>query len=178
MRCCAGCIAAALSVWNFVPSNKRFLAALKGAALVCVVVVVMAVTRSDISQRLKLLFCGGLTLFALAVAVVLLALVHSRIPVVSWILELRVLTWTGRISYGLYLWHYPIAAFAFHFCPSFLASSYRFVFVFASYAIAAASYYLFEKRFLALKPKRSEPRLSVLPIGSSFEEPALLRRAV
>jgi peptidoglycan/LPS O-acetylase OafA/YrhL len=52
-----------------------------------------------------------------------------------------VLQWFGLISYGLYLWHVLILRFGVHAIPGAAASI----------AIAAASYYAIERRFL--KPR-------------------------
>ena len=50
----------------------------------------------------------GLPVFAIAVAVVLLALVTVPTGVMESVLSHRVLTWTGRRSYGLYVLHLPV----------------------------------------------------------------------
>ncbi|UEM08247.1 acyltransferase [Bradyrhizobium barranii subsp. barranii] len=61
------------------------------------------------------------------------------------ILETAPLRWTGKISYGLYLWHLPI----FHwFGDTPLATLEA---VGATYAIAALSFYGIERHFLRLK---------------------------
>jgi peptidoglycan/LPS O-acetylase OafA/YrhL len=52
-------------------------------------------------------FDGGSTLFAVAIAAVILATLESNWPV-NWLLGLAPLRAVGRVSYGLYLWHYPV----------------------------------------------------------------------
>jgi peptidoglycan/LPS O-acetylase OafA/YrhL len=152
-----GCIAGAMSAWGFVPRSRWFSAVMKTAAIVFAVGIGLAVKYVDLHRHHEMLFTGGLTAFAIGVAAVILALVHSRIPVVSWVLERRFLAWTGCISYGLYLWHYPIVAYASHIAPqTFNSLWWRLSFVAGTYAIAVPSYYLYERRFLALKPKRAE----------------------
>jgi peptidoglycan/LPS O-acetylase OafA/YrhL len=54
---------------------------------------------------------GGLTLVALGVGIVLLQTVVAPIRLVSAILEWRPIVGVGRISYGLYLWHYPVTRY-------------------------------------------------------------------
>jgi peptidoglycan/LPS O-acetylase OafA/YrhL len=52
-------------------------------------------------------FYGGSTLFAVAVAALILATLETNWPV-NRLLRLAPLRAIGRVSYGLYLWHYPI----------------------------------------------------------------------
>jgi peptidoglycan/LPS O-acetylase OafA/YrhL len=67
------------------------------------------------------------------------------------LLSARPLVWTGKVSYGLYLWHYPIFAALREGAPD---ATWPWVFAAGtvlSFAAAAASYYLVERRCLALK---------------------------
>ena len=52
-------------------------------------------------------FHGGLVLVAVLTAVILAALRVPETPLAA-LLELGVLRWIGRRSYGLYLWHWPV----------------------------------------------------------------------
>ncbi len=52
--------------------------------------------------------CGGFTLFAVAAAAAILDLVHRPHSLLARALALRPLVHAGRISYGLYLWHWPV----------------------------------------------------------------------
>jgi peptidoglycan/LPS O-acetylase OafA/YrhL len=56
----------------------------------------------------KWLFHGGLTLDALAVAVVIAHTIRFPRGVAARLLGLAPLVWLGRVSYGLYLWHWPM----------------------------------------------------------------------
>ncbi len=85
----------------------------------------------------------------LSVAVVILALLSGSAGPVQKVLELPVAVWIGRLSYGLYLWHVPIIGRAggWHFLGP-LRVPVGFILTFA---VAAASYYVVELRFLRRK---------------------------
>lgn len=51
---------------------------------------------------------GGYGLFAIAGALVIAAVMMPRSGIVKSVLRVPPLVWLGRISYGLYLWHWPI----------------------------------------------------------------------
>ena len=102
----AGCLTALLVTWRGLPQSRRgrwLLHAAAGAALVYLGWVVVAGRQIDF-------FCyyGGFTLTAAAVAVLLVALLSAPPRPVAWVFESSPLTWLGRVSYGLYLWHYPL----------------------------------------------------------------------
>ncbi|RBP43724.1 peptidoglycan/LPS O-acetylase OafA/YrhL [Roseimicrobium gellanilyticum] len=93
----------------------------------------------------------GFTLAAMAACVVVLDLVASPFSLFRNLLENRVLTYCGKISYGLYLYHYPIYYFVNDaFRP--LEWVYRVpIKVLSTFAIASLSYHLLEKPILSLK---------------------------
>lgn len=71
----------------------------------------------------------------------------------------RVLMWrpfvfTGRISYGLYLWHYPITVVAIRHIPEAL----MWLPIVISYGVAVASYYVIETPALRLKDRLDATR--------------------
>ena len=66
------------------------------------------------------------------------------------LLELPILVWVGSISYGVYLWHYPI----FSVLDRLHLHDWRLLLpagVGLTLAVSAASYYLIARRFLELK---------------------------
>lgn len=91
------------------------------------------------------------TLAPLAAAGLLLWLLGGAPwPILS-MLEAQPLVWTGKISYGLYLWNFPVCYILTR--PSWshpLAASLQ---VAATFTMAAASFYLWEQPFLHLKKR-------------------------
>jgi peptidoglycan/LPS O-acetylase OafA/YrhL len=100
-------------------------------------------------------FLGGYTLFALATAVVLYNLVTWRPPVLAPLLELRPMVYIGRISYGLYLWHFPIYIILRSEVESGLIVA--LVGLLLTFAVAALSYRYVEQPFLRLKKRFDAP---------------------
>ncbi|ADP80459.1 acyltransferase family protein [Pseudofrankia inefficax] len=107
---------------------------------------------------------GGFTVVALLAGVVVLALEQGLTT--SWLfraLAARPLAWLGKISYGFYLWHFPVVA---HWGDNLTGSLGRWPAILAvaaiSVALAAASYYLVERpiqrrRRAASRPDRVSP---------------------
>src|SRR5690606_34107013 len=79
--------------------------------------------------------------------------------VVQRLLSLPPVVFTGKISYSLYLWHWPIVVLYGYFTSgSGLSISERLVLLVASYAIAALSWRFveqpFRRRTVGLSPRR------------------------
>ena len=82
-----------------------------GVVLACAGVVaacVCVVAFSSISDKTSMMYRGGFALFALAVAGVIASAVSPGPSPVRRLLALPPLVWVGRISYGVYLWHWPV----------------------------------------------------------------------
>jgi peptidoglycan/LPS O-acetylase OafA/YrhL len=96
---------------------------------------------------------------ALSTAVIVLDVLDGR----SWlarVLETRALVGIGRISYGLYLWHFPVfSKLGALRLPGEHAPYERTALAWAAtFAIALASYFLIERRALAYKDRFSRSR--------------------
>ncbi len=97
---------------------------------------------------------GGFTLLASATAVLLVNVVLSPSSLLPRLLEYSPLVWLGRISYGVYLWHYPLFK-----AVSFVSLSWPLklcIAVAATLMVSSLSYYLVERPALNLK-KRFQP---------------------
>ncbi len=79
---------------------------LRTGALAAGAVLMVAWATIDLNDTL--LYRGGLTLCGIAVALVIWAVTEPEPGLLGRILSVRVLRGLGFISYGLYLWHWPI----------------------------------------------------------------------
>jgi peptidoglycan/LPS O-acetylase OafA/YrhL len=98
----------------------------------------------EASDRGAMLYRGGFLLFAVCTAIVVTAIVQETRSPLKAGLSLAPMRWIGRVSYGIYLWHWPIAV---ALTPAHTdISGWRLdvLRVAATFVVAALSYYLFE----------------------------------
>lgn len=111
--------------------------------LVAAAIAFLAYTVVTVSPRSDFLYMGGLTAIAAAAAVIIIGLLQYPNPLTAY-----PLVWLGRISYGIYLWHYPIIVVL----PLRWEISVRVtVAILTTLAAASLSWWLVERRFLAVK---------------------------
>jgi peptidoglycan/LPS O-acetylase OafA/YrhL len=99
---------------------------------------------SSTSEDNTLLYRGGFLLLALAVAVVIAAAVQPKPGPIGRVLSLPPLRALGLISYGVYLWHWPVYLILTPGRTGWEGYGLFAVRVVATLAIAAASYFLIE----------------------------------
>jgi peptidoglycan/LPS O-acetylase OafA/YrhL len=90
------------------------------------------------------LYSGGFLLVALATAAVIAHVIAWPGSPLSRFLSLGALTFVGRISYGLYLYHWPLFLALDHAHTGLEGIDLLFVRLAVTTAVAAASYYLIE----------------------------------
>jgi len=89
--------------------------------------------------------------FAICTAIAILWLVSHQGESFSWFFGNRLLLWVGKISYGLYLWHY----LSFEITRQLFTSTYiqMAAGILLAFGTAAGSFYFLEQRFLAAKKR-------------------------
>ena len=111
-----------------------------------------------------LLYRGGFLLHAVAVAVVIAAVVQPQRGVVQQALSWRPLRWIGMISYGLYLWHWPIYLWL-DANRTGLSGDALFAFrLLVTFGVATVSYYLVE---WPIRHRRLPARITVAVLAGS-----------
>jgi peptidoglycan/LPS O-acetylase OafA/YrhL len=93
----------------------------------------------------------GVSLVGLLSAVLIYAAACCPLRFFNAVLEYRPLRWIGMVSYGLYLWHWPLIRAAEDVPVGPLS---RTILAFgATFVISAISFYWYEKPFLRLKDR-------------------------
>jgi peptidoglycan/LPS O-acetylase OafA/YrhL len=93
----------------------------------------------------------GLTIAALLAVALIIAC--QKDGWLKWVLSLPPLVFIGRISYGLYLWHYPILFLGVTEIVVMEKRAFIVFLVMLSFAVATLSYFLVERPFLRLKAR-------------------------
>ena len=120
------------------------------------------------------LYRGGFTLIAALAGLVIATAATFPPRPLSIVLRWLPLRWFGRISYGLYLWHWlviqTVSLYYFGYWEPWAKLA-------LAVGIASASYYLIEVRFNKLKTRfnsgRSDSSATSLPASSEIAVPAL-----
>jgi peptidoglycan/LPS O-acetylase OafA/YrhL len=146
-----GCLLAVLPIARF-PAISFRLWYIPVAVLISCLFFLPLIHVGEPAQVWKPVFTFGLTLVSLCAAWVIVLIIEYRsrfrIPVLTW----RPVTYVGRISYGIYLWHYPINMLL----RPHLSGPFNFIVTGStSVLIAAASFHLVEARALRLKKRFS-----------------------
>jgi len=97
------------------------------------------------------LFAGPLIVFAICCAMLILGVLDGRSPLAR-ALSLSPVVFVGRISYSLYLWHFPVFVILEVNKPGVVPAAVPAIAI--TVALALASYYLIEVPFLRRKPQR------------------------
>lgn len=111
-------------------------------------------------------------IFTVITVVVALIIVDMQLSPGSWrerALGFRPLVWIGRLSYGLYLWHFPVYALVDENMSGRRIERLGVKFA-ITFLIATVSFYAIERRFLRLKVrysrhKATEPSAASAPAG-------------
>ena len=98
-------VAAAVAIWGHARDPVTRVAVEVCAA---VSVLVLAVMWTRLDAQTERLYVGGFALAGAAAALVILAATNPQRGPIARVLSVAPLCWLGVISYGLYLWHWPV----------------------------------------------------------------------
>jgi len=118
----------------------------------------LAVIWTQIGDHSQFLYRGGFFLEALAVALVIAAAVQPVRGLVGAGLCFAPFRWVGLISYGLYLWHWPIDVYLSRQRIHLHGATLQFLRLGVTFAVATTSYFIVE-RPIRLGALRRRPRL-------------------
>jgi peptidoglycan/LPS O-acetylase OafA/YrhL len=134
---------AALVLAHWAPSGRRAAAGLQVAGLAGAGAVLWSYWR--VSDTGHVFYRGGSPLFDLCVAVVIAAAVQGGVSPLRSVLSRQPLRWIGQVSYGLYLWHWPMIVWLTPQRVGVDGLGLDAVRVAATFAVTAVSYYVVER---------------------------------
>jgi peptidoglycan/LPS O-acetylase OafA/YrhL len=162
--------------------SRRVRSALHLASPLCLVVLVVVFVygRTSASSLPAFMFYGGFALFAIAAAVLVSDVRQSHQGPVARALSLRPLRWIGRISYGLYLWHWPVIVELNSQRTGFSGISLATLQIGVTFVVATLSFYLLEMPIRRMGLSRlAKPAKAVLaPAGMALTAVAVLLATV
>lgn len=147
-----GCLVGLLFSWNLLPHGKRLGIWMRAFAVGAAVFFGCMVGTSSWTDPM-LYQQGGYTLVALSVALILIVQITWPFKVGSFFLRFPPLVWIGRISYGLYLWHWPVRMFTYQGKPLPTSTTQLLIAVVLSLLLTSLSYYFVETKFLRWKKR-------------------------
>ncbi|HEX3626111.1 MAG TPA: acyltransferase [Verrucomicrobiae bacterium] len=101
-------------------------------------------------------------------AILIVHLVYSPEGIIHWILGSRPLVYLGVISYGFYVWHFPI----FRIMQVYFPHNWRLIAVPVAAVATMFSYYVVERPCLRLKRKFNRPAKAAQPVTAPLLVPA------
>ncbi|MGE0882716.1 MAG: acyltransferase family protein [Blastocatellales bacterium] len=164
-----GCLVSLLLIIGMIHQRSNFEKYFKSGAaisLAFMLAIIFTVKNDD-----RFLYVGGGTLIELMLSVMLVVVLLWPPKQVLTVLRFPALRWFGQISYGLYLWHWPIFVI-FNPKRGIQSAPYRLAAAALAIALSALSYYLIEKP--ALKLKRRFEASSVPPGKTAYGTSELL----
>ncbi len=132
---------AAGELWRPATARGRTLCAVAGLVGAAGAIVVW--TASD--ETSSFLYSGGFFLVGLCTAAVILSIVGTPSSIVPRFLSLAPVRYVGRISYGLYIWHWPLFLWVDHERTGLSGYPLFFLRLLVTFAVSVLSFHLVER---------------------------------
>jgi peptidoglycan/LPS O-acetylase OafA/YrhL len=162
-----GCVAALLVNWRSIPQTRLVKFLFHTVSLISFAAILYSCWAVRVYSGFG--YNGGFALISLGVAIVIIDMVLFP-STLSRFLEFSPLVWVGRISYGLYLWHFPIFETYRQLLAQRVSTVVYVALCFVTVLLAAtASYFIVEKPFLNLR--RRYPSRSADSAATMFGSP-------
>jgi peptidoglycan/LPS O-acetylase OafA/YrhL len=152
-----GCAVAILAYAGWLPRQGRVVPFVRVGALVgCGLILVVA---RELHRLEPVLYKGGFTAVALATGVIIVAILIAPRDALSRALSIAPLRYLGKISYGVYLWGWPLHFMVRAATPDFSHTVRMLITISLSIAIPAVSFRYLEQPFLRLKGRFHSPKV-------------------
>jgi peptidoglycan/LPS O-acetylase OafA/YrhL len=159
-------VALAILLSSWVPRGAVARTSLRTAAVVAAVYMFTAFVV--ISDTDSWMYRGGYAVFHIAVALVIAAVIQPGNFFLRRILSLGAVVWIGKISYGLYLWHWPVIVVMTPRRTGIDGAMLNLTRIAVTLAAATLSFYLVEQPIRHGGLKRLHPRASFAVAPAAF----------
>jgi peptidoglycan/LPS O-acetylase OafA/YrhL len=132
----------AIVLARYQPRRLPAIAATHALGLIGALFVLWAFTH--VGDTSEWMYRGGYALFGIAVATLIASVVQPERTPWHRVLCLAPIVWIGRISYGLYLWHWPVIVILSPDRTGLDGASLTLLRVATTFGLSTASYYLVE----------------------------------
>ncbi len=146
-----GCLAGLLFAWDGWPRGRAFKRAMQTLAALYVVLLGYLVYTTEVEDPRVYQWVMPLVAWGTALALTVGLLWPPKIALA--VLRWPVLVWCGRVSYGLYLWHWPVVWFLFPRADVTPPARRILVAAALSLVLTTLSYYCVERPFLRWKKR-------------------------
>jgi peptidoglycan/LPS O-acetylase OafA/YrhL len=172
-----GCVVGLVVAWGMVPTGRRFRQAMQVASVVSLAWLAFLFCSSrygsvELGHNPGRAFDEAYLAVSVAAGLLVLALVTTPWRPVVRLLSVPPIAWVGRISYGLYLWHFPVDLLLTADRVGFGGWPLQLARIGLTFAIAVASWTFVERPCLRLKrrfetERTADERVPLTPVAAA-----------